>query len=123
MREFEFSGLESLIESSRAKKQQRPHITKAAISSDNEIGPRKPNQTEFGHHNYDTATASDRKISKTHKQALLQQRALKHHKKRYHQKKKIRHWKHKRPRPSRREKKGQQRTQSRKQPMSRSQKI
>jgi len=47
MREFEFSGLESLIESSRAKKQQQPHITKAAISSDNEIGPRKPNQTEL----------------------------------------------------------------------------
>jgi len=115
-REFEFSGLDNLIEkASSAKKQQ--HSTKAANISDNE--PNK--QTEFGH-KYDTATASDRKISKAHKQALLQQRALKQHKKRYHLKKKIRHWKHKRPRPSRREKKGL-RTQSRKQPMSKSQKI
>ena len=85
-REFEFSGLDSLIEeASNAKKQQ--HSTKAANISDNEIGPNK--QTEFGH-KYDTATASDRKISKAHKQALLQQRALKQHKKRYHLKKKIR---------------------------------
>lgn len=130
-RELEFSGLDNLIEeASRAKKhrqQQQQHITKAATISDNynEIEPNNPNkqltQTEFGH-NFDTASASDRKISKAHKAALLQQRALKQHKKRYHQKKKIRHWKHKRPRPSRREKKGL-RTQIRKQPMSKSQKI
>mgnify|MGYP001371587636 CR=1 FL=1 len=130
-RELEFSGLDNLIEeASKAKKHHQQQITKAATISDNDpdnSGPhnkQKLTRTEFGHNNYDTmASASDRKISKAHKAALMQQRALKQHKKRYHQKKKIRHWKHKRPRPSRREKKGLMRTPIRKQPMSKSQKI
>ena len=112
-----FTGLDSLIKESKAKKQL---VTKAAKDSDNDIGLNRPMRTELGQ-NDDTATVSDRKISKAHQEALLQQRALKQHKKRYHQKK-IRHWKHKRPRPSRREKKGL-RSYKRKQPMSKSQKI
>jgi len=120
-----FSGLDNLIEeASKAKKHHQHQITKAATISDNDPHNKQLTRTEFGHNNYDTmASASDRKISKAHKAALMQQRALKQHKKRYHQKKKIRHWKHKRPRPSRREKKGLMRTPIRKQPMSKSQKI
>merc|ERR1712098_716323 len=79
--------------------------SKAAINSEmiitNEVGDGKD----------DTAIVSDFKISKAHKEALLQQQILSKMRKR-----KIRHYKHKRPRLSRREKKGLKELR-RKQPM------
>jgi len=82
--------------------------SKAAINSEmiitNEVGDGKD----------DTASASEFKISKAHKEALLQQQILNKMRQR-----KIRHSRHKKPRLSRREKNGLKELR-RKQPMSKS---
>lgn len=104
--EEEWSGGFDLIRDHKLNK----FSSKAAINSEMII----TNEVGDGLDKEDTAIVSDFKISKAHKEALLQQQILSKMRKR-----KIRHYKHKRPRLSRREKKGLKELR-RKQPMSKS---